>query len=85
MNNNKKPSVSLALTLIGTFFIVLVLCIYLQVLWIDWVIQRIFNKDFSGLNIFLIMFIIEICMPKALHGITTLALILMTLYIFLLA
>lgn len=62
---------------------VLVLGVYLQVLWADWAVQRIFNKDFHGFKIFLTLFVIESLAPKAIKGITTIILILMTLYIFL--
>ena len=55
----------------------------LQVMWADWAIRTIFNRDFHGLQIFAGMLIIELLCPKALSGLTTILLLLMTLYIFL--
>jgi hypothetical protein len=81
----KVTSKPLAFTLIGLVFAVLILGIYLQVLWADWAITKIFNKDFSNFRIFACMFIVELLTPKALQGLTTIILILMTLYIFLTA
>jgi hypothetical protein len=81
----KITSKPLACTLIGAFFLVLMAGIYLQVLWTDWAVQKIFNKDFHGFKIFLALFIIESLAPRAIKGITTIILILMTLYIFLIA
>lgn len=79
----KVTSKPLAITLITTLFLVIILGCYLQVLWADWAVQKIFNKDYSGLQIFIALFLIESFSPKAIKGITTIILILMSLYIFL--
>jgi hypothetical protein len=81
----KVTSKPLAFALIIAFFAIVALGIYLQVLWADWAIQHIFNKDFHNLKIFVAMCIVEMLSPKALQGITMIVLILMTLYIFLTA
>jgi hypothetical protein len=81
----KVISKPLAFALIVAFFAIISLGIYLQVVWADWAIQRIFNKDFHDLKIFMTMCIVEMLLPKALQGITMIILILMTLYIFLTA
>lgn len=81
----KATSKPLALVLIVATFAIMALAIYLQVLWADWAIQRIFSKDFHDLKIFATMCIVEMLSPKALQGITMIVLILMTLYIFLTA
>lgn len=82
MRIKSKP---LAATLLCVLLLAIVLGIYLQILWTDWAIQRIFNKDFHNLHIFLALFTVELLTPKAIRGITTLILVLMTLYIFLIA
>lgn len=81
----KAVSKPLAFALIVATFAIITLGIYLQVLWADWAIIKIFNKDFHGLQICAALCIVEMLSPKALRGITTIALILMTLYIFLTA
>jgi len=79
----KITSKPLAITLISIFLLIVFVGFYLQVLWADWAINKIFNKDFHNLKIFVCMCVVEILSPKALQGITTIILILMTLYIFL--
>lgn len=82
MRITSKP---LAISLISLFFVFIFIGMYLQVLWADWAINKIFAKDFNNFKIFACMCIIEILSPKALQGITTIILILMTLYVFLTA
>ena len=81
----KIESKSTALLLAVVTFVFMSLVIYLQVLWADWAITKIFNKDFHNLKIFAALCIVEMLSPKALQGITMIILILMTLYIFLTA
>jgi hypothetical protein len=81
----KIESKSTTLLLAVVTFVFISLVIYLQVLWADWAIHKIFNKDFHNLKIFATMCVVEMLSPKALHGISTIILILMTLYIFLTA
>ena len=81
----KIISKPLAFTLIFAFFVVVAVGLYLQVLWADWAINKIFNKDYHNLKIFVVMCIVEMLSPKALQGITMIGLLLMTLYIFLTA
>jgi hypothetical protein len=52
-----------------------------EVYWADWVVQSIFNKDFSNWAIFGALVLIALVTPKALHGIITLSLVLSTLFI----
>lgn len=82
MRITSKP---LAITLISLIFAVIVFATYLQVLWADWAIHKIFAKDFNNFKIFACMCVVEILTPKSLQGLTTIILILMTLYIFLTA
>ena len=81
----KVISKPLAFAFIVAFFAIVALGIYLQVLWADWAIIKIFNKDFHNLKICVALCIVEMLSPKALQGITMIVLILMTLYIFLTA
>lgn len=81
----KVISKPLAFAFIVAFFAIITLGIYLQVLWADWAIIKIFNKDFHNLKICAALCIVEMLSPKALQGITMIVLILMTLYIFLTA
>lgn len=65
------------------FLVVVFLGYYLETLWADWAVQRIFNKDFHNLTIFAALVTLEILAPKALKGISLIVLLLMTFYIFL--
>lgn len=77
------PSKSLAITVFCFVLIFAAALTYLQILWADWAIRTIFNRDFHGLQIFAGMLIIELLCPKSLSGLTTILLLLMTLYIIL--
>lgn len=79
---SSKPA---AIGLVSIFCVLILLLAYLQVLWADWAVYKIFNKDFHNLKVFAVIFLVEMFAPKALQGISTIALILMTLYIFLTA
>lgn len=57
------------------------LLIVLEVYWADWIIQTIFNKDFNNWAIFGALVVIAITTPKAMWGLTTLCMVLTTLYI----
>ena len=81
----KVTSKPLAFTLISLIFAIIIIGVYLQVLWTDWAITKIFNKDFNDFKIFACICVVEMLAPKSLQGLTTIILILMTLYIFLTA
>ena len=63
------------------FLLVIVASVYLQVLWADWAIKSIFDKDVNNWLILLALFVFEILTPKSLRGLSTIILFLMTLYI----
>lgn len=79
----KVTSKPLAVILIICFFAFIIGGYVLQVMWADWAIQRLFQKEYSWLQIFAALFLIELLAPKALQGISMIILFLMTLYIFL--
>ena len=79
----KITSKPLAIFLIVTFFCIVFAGFALQVLWTDWAIQRIFNKEYAWWQLFAGLFLLELLAPKALQGISWIILFLMTLYIWL--
>lgn len=67
----------IAVCLVG----VIIASVYLQVLWADWVVRTLFHKDYNNWTVLLALFILELLTPKPLRGLSTIILLLMTLYI----
>jgi hypothetical protein len=63
------------------FCAIIVASVFLQVLWADWVVRTLFDKDYNNWAILLAMFIFEMCTPKILRGLSTLILFICTFYI----
>ena len=55
--------------------------IWFQVWWADWVVQSLFHKDYNNWLILAVLFVFEILTPDLLRGLTSILLLLSTLYI----
>lgn len=78
MKNISKRSAQLLCVL---FFAIIVASVYLQVLWADWVVRSLFDKDYNNWALLLAMIVLEMCTPKVLRGLSSIILILCTFYI----
>ena len=60
---------------------VLGILIIVQVYWADWIIKAIFHRDINNWMILISLFTIALFTPKALSGLTVLAMVVSTAYI----
>ena len=61
-----------------------VIGIVAQVFWADWIIQSIFNKDINNWLVLASLCIIALVTPNALRGIAMMAMVVSTIYIWIL-
>lgn len=67
--------------LVILFGVIIAVSVYLQVLWADWVVRTLLDKDYNNWAILLALFVFEAFTPRVLRGLSTIILILCTLYI----
>jgi hypothetical protein len=67
--------------LVILFGVIIAVSVYLQVLWADWVVRTLLDKDYNNWAILLALFVFEAFTPRVLRGLSSIILILCTLYI----
>ena len=67
--------------LIGIVIPIIIGASYLEVLWLDWIIHSILDKDINRWILFAIIALIGIITPKKLVGLPLIVFVLSTIYI----
>lgn len=78
MNASRKIMVGCAATAAVALVVVMV---WFQVWWADWVVQSLFNKDYNNWLILAVLIVFEILTPSRLRGFGSTILLLSTIYI----
>ena len=58
-----------------------ILLTIVSVFWADWIVKELFNKDINNWLLLVGLCVISLCIPRALSGILTLAMVVASFYI----
>ena len=61
--------------------ITIILAFTVSVFWADWIVKELFNKDINNWLILAGVIVTSLCIPRALNGILTLAMVVASFYI----
>jgi len=64
-----------------TFIALTVLLTIISVFWADWIIRELYDKDINNWLILAGVIVTSLCIPRALNGILSLAMVVASFYI----